>query len=235
MAAVNKRWWLKLESDFPSSPTMRLIERKFGGGGAYIYIKMMLASLRQQDQEFLCRGFGEDIVDLIAAVIYEDPDEVKAVYDFAVKRGEIEEGENEAGEKYCIMIQAAKLSGGESDSAERVRRSRARKEQAKALQCNGDSLQSNGKALQCNSEALQTGGNKNKSKSNSKSKSKNKSQNESNRESESEKENYSNSESKNYSKTRAGARENEPGGSSWAGIHPKKPGSKRIGLHSKPC
>lgn len=142
---AKKYVWLKLKKDFFTSKAMKKL-RKIAGGDTYtiIYLKLQLLSLENEGflyYECIEPTFYEEM----ALALDEDVENVKATLIFLDSMGLIEhKGENE-----YILTEVPYLIGGECESAERVRKYRAKKvleiseNKEKALQCNDDVTNSN--------------------------------------------------------------------------------------------
>ena len=126
-------YWLKMKEGFFRDKSIKKI-RRIAGGDTYtiIYLKIMLLSLKNEGKLYF-DGIEETIAEEIALEIDEDATNVQTVLGLLFTMGiivEIPEGVEIANIKEFI--------GSETDSAERVRRSRANKKLAeqKMLQCN---------------------------------------------------------------------------------------------------
>lgn len=125
---AKKFYWLKMETDYLSSPKIKKL-RKIAGGDTYtiIYLKMQLLSVKNGG--FLeYSGIEPSFAEEIALILDEDEDNVKVTVNFLESMGLLVSGEN--GE--FLLPEAAEKIGSESESAERVRRFRANR----ALPCN---------------------------------------------------------------------------------------------------
>ena len=127
-------YWLKLKRDFFGSKAMKKL-RKIAGGDTYtiIYLKMQLKSL-QDDGNLYYEGVEDSFIDEIALDIEEEPDNVKAAIALLIRYGLVEQ----VSDSQILMSTVPELIGRESESAERVRKHRAKiaSESGKALQCN---------------------------------------------------------------------------------------------------
>lgn len=137
---AKKYYWLKLKSDFFASRAMKKL-RRIAGGDTYtvIYLKLQLLSLKDEGVLFY-EGVEPTFYEEMALALDEDEENVKATLLFLSSMGLIEQ----KSEQEYILTEVPYLIGGESESAERVRKHRAKIaiEQAeidkKALQCNAD-------------------------------------------------------------------------------------------------
>lgn len=121
--SVKKYYWLKLKEDFFRQKEIKKL-RKIAGGDTYtiIYLKMQLLSIKNNG---ILRfdGLEESFADEIALELDEDAENVKITMAYlkAAKLLEVIE-DNE-----YMLIGAVNSTGSEVDSAERVRKHRARK------------------------------------------------------------------------------------------------------------
>lgn len=134
-----KYFWIKLKKDFFQSKEMKLL-RRIAGGDTYtiIYLKMLLAAADcggVLKYESLCDSIAEEI----ALEIDEELENVEVTLSFLRAKGIIEI--NEEGD--CFLPETLSMTGSETATAERMRKSRERKklqEQEKdekpALKCN---------------------------------------------------------------------------------------------------
>lgn len=139
-----KYYWLKLKTDFFASRAMKKL-RRIAGGDTYtiIYLKLQLLSLKDEGVLYY-EGVEPTFAEEMALALDEDADNVKATLLFLQNMGLIEQkSDNE-----YILTEVPYLIGGESESAERVRRFRGKK----ALQCNGEVTQGNALVTNCNTE-----------------------------------------------------------------------------------
>ena len=130
---AKKYYWLKLKNDFFKSKAMKKL-RRIAGGDTYtiIYLKLQLLSLQDEGKLFF-ENIEDSFSEELALEIDEDPDNVRFTLLFLEQCGLLEYSSEDE-----IMLNEVPLCiGKESDSAERVRRYREKKNQ-KALQCNGD-------------------------------------------------------------------------------------------------
>lgn len=156
------RWWLQLQFAFFQDKRVRALRRKYGDLSLIIYQKMMLKSL-----ESSCRmrfeGLEDTFEEEIAVDIVEDECEkiplIRNIVEFLIKHDLMIEEED--GEYY--FPQAAKMCASETDSAERMRRKRARDREKEASQCYGEPSPDNDDS---NDNASQCRGNKSNNKSN---------------------------------------------------------------------
>lgn len=141
---AKKYYWLKLQHDFFSNKEIKKL-RKIAGGDTYviIYLKLQLLSLKNEGKLYF-EGFEDNVASELALDIDEDEDNVKITFMFLQKYGLIEEISNNE----FLLPKTLCSIGKESDSAERVRRHRAKK----ALQCNGQVTQETLQVTNCNTE-----------------------------------------------------------------------------------
>lgn len=123
-----KYYWLKLKTDFFTSRAMKKL-RRIAGGDTYtiIYLKLQLLSLKDEGLLFY-EGVEPTFYEEMALALDEDAENVKVTLIFLENMGLIKQNN----EHEYILTDVPYLIGGESESAERVRRHRQRK----ALQCN---------------------------------------------------------------------------------------------------
>lgn len=123
-----KYFWLKLKTDFFASRAMKKL-RRIAGGDTYtiIYLKLQLLSLKDEGLLFY-EGVEPTFYEEMALALDEDAENVKVTLIFLENMGLIKKNN----EHEYILTDVPYLIGGESESAERVRRHRQRK----ALQCN---------------------------------------------------------------------------------------------------
>ena len=128
-----KLFWIKLKKDFFDDPKILKI-RSVAGGDTYtcIYLKLLLKSL-DDDGVIFFDGIEPTIEAEIALKIREQEINVKAAMAIFESLGLLQKGEDDD----VRLPEAVSLSGGECDSAKRVREFRARQKEVKALHCNG--------------------------------------------------------------------------------------------------
>lgn len=129
MSKENKRYfWIQLKKDFFDSKAMKKL-RKVPGGDTYtiIYLKMMLQSLGNDNGKLMFEGYEDDFASEIALDIDEDEDAVAVAINILKKFGLIEM----VSDTEMFMTEVPALTGSETDSTIRSRKSRA-------LQCNTD-------------------------------------------------------------------------------------------------
>lgn len=137
---AKRYYWLKLPDDwFRQKPIKKL--RRIAGGDTHtiIYLKMLLVAIKQ-DGKLYFEGVEDNFVEELALEIDEDPENVQLTVSYLQKQHLLEIGESD--EYY--LPEAKKMTGSESESAERVRRLRERK----ALQCNTSVTEGNGAVTQ---------------------------------------------------------------------------------------
>jgi len=136
---AKKYYWLKLHEGFFRDKKIKKL-RKIAGGDTYtvIYLKMQLLSLKNDGKLYFDSvedGFAEEL----ALELDEEVENVKVTLAFLFSNGLIEEVEEDS----FILPETVKSIGGESSSAPRVRKHRAKKkellpqpENQKMLHCN---------------------------------------------------------------------------------------------------
>lgn len=119
---AKRYYWLKLTDDWFSQKKIKKL-RKIAGGDTYtiIYLKMLLVAIKQDGKLFF-DGVEENFYDELALDIDEDPENVKMTLSYLLSQHLIELAE--ADEYY--LPETKKLTGSESESAERMRRLRDR-------------------------------------------------------------------------------------------------------------
>ena len=134
---TKRYWWLKLQEKFFNQKPLRKL-RCMAGGDTFtiIYLKMQLLSITTGGT-LRFDGVEETFAEELALVIDESPDNIQFTLMFLEKHGLIEELDG----GLFLLPEAARNIGSESDSADRMRRLRARKqEQVPAMlpsQCDG--------------------------------------------------------------------------------------------------
>ena len=125
-----KYFWLKLKNDFFNQREIKKL-RKIAGGDTFtiIYLKMQLLSI-QTEGILKFEGTEESLSEQLALELDEDEDNIKLTLAFLSQNNLIEQ----ISDSEFLMPRTASNLGSEVDSAERVRRLRAKK----ALQCNAD-------------------------------------------------------------------------------------------------
>ena len=128
---AKKYFWLKLKDDFFRQKEIKKL-RRIAGGDTFtiIYLKMQLLSLKDNGKLFY-EGIEDNFCEELALEIDEDTDNVQLTVSYLMKHGLLEE----ATQDEYILPQTISAIGSESDSAERVRKSRAKR---KLLQSNKD-------------------------------------------------------------------------------------------------
>lgn len=129
--AEKRYYWLKLKENYFDSPKIKKL-RKIAGGDTYtiIYLKLQLLSIKNNgiiEYEKIEPTFQEEL----ALKLDEDVENVGVTLSFLQSQGLVDVNENND----FFLIEASNNIGSESESAERVRLFRERKNQ-KALQCN---------------------------------------------------------------------------------------------------
>lgn len=137
---AKKYYWIRLKTDFFKSLAMKKL-RRIAGGDTYtiIYLKLQLLSADTEGVLYF-EGVENTFAEEIASLLDEDEDNVKVTLQFLQSVGLLEQKE----EDEYLLTEVPFLIGGESESAERVRKHRQRQalleaqEKEKALQCNVD-------------------------------------------------------------------------------------------------
>ena len=117
---AKKYYWLKLKQDFFTNIAMKKL-RKIAGGDTYtiIYLKLQLLSLKDEGVLHY-EGVEPTFYEEMALALDEDADNVRATLIYLTNIGLVEQrNDNE-----YMLTQVPYLIGGESESAERVRRYR---------------------------------------------------------------------------------------------------------------
>ena len=133
---MGKRYyWLKLPDSWFHQKSIKKL-RRIAGGDTYtiIYLKMLLVAIKQ-DSKLYFEGIEDNFYEELALEIDEDPENVRIALAYLQSQHLVELREADE----FFLPEAKKLTGSESESAERVRRYRDRK----ALQCNTDVTQCN--------------------------------------------------------------------------------------------
>ena len=122
-----KLYWLKLKTGFFNQIKLKKLRKMENGEKLLIaYIKLLLLSVPDEGK-IVFEGLEPTLADELALALDEDSEDVQQVLDFLDRYGLIEEiADNE-----FLLIEAVESIGGETDSAERMRRFRKRQ----ASQC----------------------------------------------------------------------------------------------------
>ena len=129
--AEKRYYWLKLKENYFDSPKIKKL-RKIAGGDTYtiIYLKLQLLSIKNNgiiEYEKIEPTFQEEL----ALKLDEDVENISVTLSYLQSQGLVDVNENND----FFLIEASNNIGSESESAERVRLFRERKNQL-ALQCN---------------------------------------------------------------------------------------------------
>ena len=148
MAEEKKRYWLKLDKDFLKSPQIKVIQ-KMPNGKDYIilYLSLMLESVETIGHLKL-NGLIPYNAEIISAITETNIDIVRSALEVFKSLGMIQYLDDGT----IFMVAVPKMTGKESESAERVRRYREKLQQKEML------------ALQCNTEVTKCNDNKEKEK-----------------------------------------------------------------------
>lgn len=124
---ANKRYyWLKLKEDFFRQKEIKKLRRVAGGDTfTIIYLKMLLKSL-ENDGRLYYDGIEDNFVSELALDIDEDDDNVKMTVAYLLSNGILVQNNQDEFE----IITAQEMTGSEGESAIRMRRMRAQKNQA---------------------------------------------------------------------------------------------------------
>lgn len=123
---AKKYYWLKLKEDFFRQKEIKKL-RKIAGGDTYtiIYLKLQLLSLQHEGRIYF-EGVEDDFAAELALELDEDIENVRMTLLYLQKHNLLECAEVD-GEYFLTAVPAC--TGRESDSAERMRRSRAKQKQ----------------------------------------------------------------------------------------------------------
>lgn len=131
--STKKYYWLKLKDDFFKSKEIKKL-RKIAGGDTYtiIYLKMQLLSIKNEGK-LIFEGIEENFVEELALELDEPSENIEITLNYLKMHNLIESCEQDE----YLLPRVLESIGKESDSAERVRKHRAIKnEEKKMLQCN---------------------------------------------------------------------------------------------------
>ena len=143
--AEKRYYWLKLKETFFEEMYIKALRRQPQGDSLVIaYLKMQLRTLKTNGV-FTYGGFLPDSAAELALAIDEPEEIVKTTLEALIKFGVVERASNED----LLMIEMQKCIGSESSSTQRVKKMRAKSNEA-ALQCNEKTPQFEDTALQCN-------------------------------------------------------------------------------------
>lgn len=149
MSDNKKFFWLKLQSDFFSSLSIKKL-RRIAGGDTYtiIYLKMLLFSLKTEGLiEF--EGVESNLCEELALCLDENTDDVTVTLQFLLKCGLAEMmGEN------LLLPEVIENTGSEGASAQRMRKLREKKT-GQLLQAVTSSAQSDAQTSQCDTSVTQ--------------------------------------------------------------------------------
>ncbi|MCC8125707.1 MAG: phage replisome organizer N-terminal domain-containing protein [Akkermansia sp.] len=152
---AKKYYWLRLKDDWFGSKTVKKL-RRIAGGDTYviIYLKMQLLSLKSEGKLFY-EGIEETLAEELALELDEDPENVRVTLSYLQNCGLMEAA---SADEY-MLTEVPSLIGGESESAERVRKSRNNKNkklvEEKALHCNADVTECNALVTECNADVTE--------------------------------------------------------------------------------
>lgn len=122
--AEKRFYWLKLKENYLNEPKIKKL-RKIAGGDTYtiIYLKMQLLSIKNEGI-IQFEGIEPTFEEELALKLDEDLDNVKITLNYLLMQGLIEGNNGE-----YLFIEASNNIGSECQSAERVRRFRAKESQ----------------------------------------------------------------------------------------------------------
>ena len=120
---AKRYFWLKLKEDFFRQKEIKKL-RKIAGGDTFtiIYLKLQLLSLQDNGKIFF-EGVEDTLFEELALEIDEDVNNVELTIAYLMKHGLLEEVTHDE----YILPQTVASIGSESDSAERMRKSRVKK------------------------------------------------------------------------------------------------------------
>lgn len=153
-----KRYWLKLDKDFLKSSQIKVIKNMQNGKD---YIFFYLSLLLESTETIGHLRFSESVPytpEMLASVTDVNVDIVRSAMKLFSELGLLEVLEDGT----IFMTEAPKMTGKESESAERVREYRMRKNNIKALQCNTDVTECNSNEITCNNDVTKCNDNKEK-------------------------------------------------------------------------
>lgn len=136
MAKTKRFFWLRFKEDFFNQKEIKKL-RRIAGGDTFtiIYLKMQLLSVKNEGL-LTFDGTEENIAEQLSLEIDEDTDNIKITIEFLVSNNLIEK----VSEENFLLNKVPPLIGKETDSAERMRRLRAKPEyeSKKASLCSPD-------------------------------------------------------------------------------------------------
>lgn len=142
---VNKRYyWLRLKKDFFDNRQIKKL-RKIAGGDTYtiIYLKLQLLSIAN-DGIIEFKGTEKDIFEQLELEIDEDMDNIKITMGFLKANNLMEWSDDEV-----FLNEVPELIGSETQSAERMRKSRENRKKA-LKNCNNVTHECNNVTHECN-------------------------------------------------------------------------------------
>lgn len=131
--STKKYFWLKLKDDFFKTKEIKKL-RKIAGGDTYtiIYLKMQLLSIKNGGKLYF-EGIEDNFIEELALELDEPSENIEITLNYLKMHNLIESCEQDE----YLLPRVLESIGKESDSAERVRKHRAIKnEEKKMLQCN---------------------------------------------------------------------------------------------------
>lgn len=128
----NKRYfWIKLQDRFFTSKEVRLMRTYPGGDTMCIIYQRMLILSGETDGKLYFEGIADTFAEEIALVLGEDVRQVETTINYLLIKKLMEYVDTEA-----ELIAFPEMVGGETAAAERMRRSRARKQLEANQECN---------------------------------------------------------------------------------------------------
>lgn len=137
---MRRFYWLKLKTDFFDSDEIRLIERQENGSQYIVFwLRLLLKAISAEEPGILIFKPGIPYTaEILAATTQTDIDIVRSAMRVFQELGMIQIGDDNE-----IFLNITGLVGSEGDSAERVRKFRAREKQAQIEDKTGQALQCN--------------------------------------------------------------------------------------------
>lgn len=146
---AKKIYWVKLKTEWFRSKAIKKLRRMAGGDTCtIIYLKMLLLSANR-DGKLCFEHIEDDFCSELALELDENEADVENTVAFLQRHGLLETTELDE----FALPEIGDMIGSESASAERVRKHRQlKKEESKALQCNGGVTDSNALETTCNTD-----------------------------------------------------------------------------------
>ena len=154
--AIKKLYYLQLPQNYFNRLAQKKLRKQDDGLlMQVIYLKMLLAGLGNEGL-ILYQGIYDSLSEEIAEEIDEDPEVVQKAIDYLLDNHMAREVQDEEGGG-MFFPESDELTGSESESAERVRRHRAKKKE-KALHSDADVTESNGTVTESNGTVTESNG-----------------------------------------------------------------------------